>query len=553
MPAVTSDRRAQSRKLLLAGYLLAQLLFVFVASDAFLVRVDDSYYYFGIARHVVDDGIYSFDGIHLSNGFQPLWQFVLVGITWLAKVLGVTGRHTMPYVFFTVAAGINTLSAWLGLRLADRHFGEGTREAQIASYAALWIPGLTISLNAGMESVVNWPLLLLFFTLLGDDQRRIGLTGMDRRRFLSLVATSVLLVYARLDNAIILAITVLYLAVRDRNLETVKRSAVWGAGTLALWAPLLAWGQKTFASPTPVSGTVKMWNTAHFIEKEGVGTYVVTVVKAFVLSLFGLPASALGMGFYEPVKPLVMRLGFSLVVAAMGIAFLALAALAFKVLRAARPKPRQAPPELLRLLAIVSVVHLLVLVTMFPDQWMYAGLIWYDLVEYLCLFVLVGWLGGWLASSFPEATWARASRVAKVVPAVALVPILLWRPAGPTEGQIHLRAAQWMDENLPPNAVVASHDAGVLGYFTRLPVVNLDGLVNSRSFLDDYLKKGKKKEYLYDAGITHLADIDCPKTPTARFRSMIRIPTEGRIVFTMKGNERDLDFCIVELVREPRP
>jgi hypothetical protein len=60
-------------------------------------------------------------------------------------------------------------------------------------------------------------------------------------------------------------------------------------------------------------------------------------------------------------------------------------------------------------------------------------------------------------------------------------------------------AAVWINDNLPDDAVLASWDAGVTGFYADQPVVNLDGVVNSpewdratedgaaavRRFLDD--------------------------------------------------------------------
>ena len=43
---------------------------------------------------------------------------------------------------------------------------------------------------------------------------------------------------------------------------------------------------------------------------------------------------------------------------------------------------------------------------------------------------------------------------------------------------------QVMNRALPEGSVIGSWDAGVVGYFSRFPVVNLDGLVNSHEYLD---------------------------------------------------------------------
>jgi hypothetical protein len=40
-------------------------------------------------------------------------------------------------------------------------------------------------------------------------------------------------------------------------------------------------------------------------------------------------------------------------------------------------------------------------------------------------------------------------------------------------------AALWVRDNTPPGTVIASWDAGIIGYFADRPVVNLDGVVNS--------------------------------------------------------------------------
>ena len=66
-----------------------------------------------------------------------------------------------------------------------------------------------------------------------------------------------------------------------------------------------------------------------------------------------------------------------------------------------------------------------------------------------------------------------------------------------------------MNRILPEGSVVGSWDAGVIGYFSRFPVVNLDGLVNSW----DYLRAGGPltprmtlEEPQRGFGLTHLAN-----------------------------------------------
>ena len=39
-------------------------------------------------------------------------------------------------------------------------------------------------------------------------------------------------------------------------------------------------------------------------------------------------------------------------------------------------------------------------------------------------------------------------------------------------------ASQWADKNLPPNAVIAAHDIGALGYFDNHELIDLAGLIS---------------------------------------------------------------------------
>ena len=41
----------------------------------------------------------------------------------------------------------------------------------------------------------------------------------------------------------------------------------------------------------------------------------------------------------------------------------------------------------------------------------------------------------------------------------------------------HLQAARWVDGNTPKNAVIATHDIGIVGYVTQRQIVDLAGLV----------------------------------------------------------------------------
>ena len=56
--------------------------------------------------------------------------------------------------------------------------------------------------------------------------------------------------------------------------------------------------------------------------------------------------------------------------------------------------------------------------------------------------------------------------------------------------------ALWVRDQLPEDATIWAGSAGILGYFSGRTVVNTDGLANDYDFLENYLEQGKRVEYL---------------------------------------------------------
>jgi hypothetical protein len=63
--------------------------------------------------------------------------------------------------------------------------------------------------------------------------------------------------------------------------------------------------------------------------------------------------------------------------------------------------------------------------------------------------------------------------------------------------------ARWLDANTPPDAVIAVHDIGAVGYFTRRPLLDLAGLVSPEvvPFIRD---EGRLYAYIRARGASYL-------------------------------------------------
>jgi hypothetical protein len=99
-----------------------------------------------------------------------------------------------------------------------------------------------------------------------------------------------------------------------------------------------------------------------------------------------------------------------------------------------------------------------------------------------------GRLATWAWSSMPRAAGALIATIAVLAPVVAWSPLLLRAHAEIAlfyahncENILHqqVRVGQWIDQNLPPNAIVGLNDAGAIAYYGRRSTLDLVGLTSA--------------------------------------------------------------------------
>jgi hypothetical protein len=137
---------------ILVAYVLVSAVSFWTSGERKLIDFfdDDAYYYFRIARNVVNEGKLTFDGQSITNGFHPLWLVVLLPffVIWKDPILVLRPIGT----FSVILAG---LAAYLGLRYVFRY--------SLLSYtlaAALVLTTIIGFGNTGMEITVLLPLMI---------------------------------------------------------------------------------------------------------------------------------------------------------------------------------------------------------------------------------------------------------------------------------------------------------------------------------------------------------------------------------------------------------
>jgi hypothetical protein len=92
----------------------------------------DSYHYLAIARKAQLAHIYTYDGVHVTNGFHPLWEYAIRG---MFSVLNLQTHEAQAIAVMLAALIASTagiiLAAVAVIRLTNRYF-----------LALLLVPGL---------------------------------------------------------------------------------------------------------------------------------------------------------------------------------------------------------------------------------------------------------------------------------------------------------------------------------------------------------------------------------------------------------------------------
>jgi hypothetical protein len=445
----------------LALLVLAYAVFVLFSSvvDLTFRTTDDSYYYFLTASNLAAGKGPTFDGLHPTNGFHPLWMLMLVPVYALFGDDPIRALRVVLLLLGVLGAG----TVWIAYRVLRT---AGTRLAAFALMPVFLSPILVNPMLNGLETGV---LLFLQFVLLAvcvgpNPLLRVG----DAARFAFVLS---LVFLARLDSVFLgagLGGVLVWDALR-RGAARHERSRLLRTGLvvlavgLVLVGPYLLWNHGSFGHWTPISGDLKS------------SFPVVTGYLRKLASphrLFGILLLAVG-----------------------GVSLVASFAFGFRRLTNAAPFRRA-----LLGLWIGALFHFA-----YSALYMSWGVHWWHFASYLpvALGAALLVIAEGLAAVRRPVVWAGG--IAAVLTVGSLAALLADATVRGEEHATWYGAAVWADENLPADAVVGMTDCGIFGYFSRRTTVNLDGVINGYAY-QDALAEGELSEFLREARVTHIAD-----------------------------------------------
>ena len=471
---------------------------------------DDAFYYFQIARNLAEGKFSTFDGgITRTNGYHPLWLLLVTPFHWVfdkeAALFAIKAFEIM-----LVAGGVALVAAaarlgrmpWVLMFAAlPTLYHIPFMIAGMEAAAALFMLGLfilTACLFARSPARWQWPLAAVAFALPWVRLEYIAIS-------LATTAALCLTEWSWQERAPSAS-----LGARARSARSVKAVVPFlaaGAGILVYFA----YNRLVFGGIVPVSGATKAAQSQRLWEKEGgysLAQNVQDTLQIFVFDhelLVALEVCAyllLVWWFARRSRSRQDWLLLAFLVGVFGLAAGHLAKFAQTVLTihpSLGPWPWYFVPAYLMTVLIVPVrcyVAIYFIRRFIGSKSQHA-------TNILSLgIVLAGAAFLFIKADFTE-PFQRFEAISvstrtddKWIEAVSYNE---WTEAV-------YGGTQLMNRVLPEGSVVGAWDAGVIGYFSRFPVVNLDGLVNSYDYFHARNRVRDGYAPLYrEFGITHFA------------------------------------------------
>jgi len=519
---------------------------------------DDTFYYLLPAWNAHQLGFVSFDGLHPTNGFHLLW----FGLVW---VLSGISADKVAFVRLTLAACV-VLNA--GVHLVILRAFKAMAQPRLAPFASVLWFSLSLSTSLYLRGMENSLHMLVFWAVVW--QVGVFFARLEKTGTTSLVPVTLVLVlnvWTRADSAVVSAavFTACAAALMWRSWSSSSRIAerakpVVLAGTLAALGGVaqMATYWLLGRSVVPVTAVVK--STSSVSEQgrgllDGFGAlatqtfpYLVLPVLSWIRTLWG-PLVLLSLALIlaaaftsrsgsgraartlltvtaAPASALLLFLAID--GALVPKAYLGLIALAILVdLRTADVRTKTLRSVWYAVAFAFVVYHTLALPLGMRFR-AYAD--WYYAPAH------VTWLLGYIFVG--RALWgAQPDRVVRrsMTFGFAAVAMVLAIAAGTTAISGYqpvpilsakYRAARWVAQHTDRDTVLASWNAGVLGYFSDRTLINLDGLVNSI----DYARALRSPEfrtvdYLHANDVDYVIDWSIPTDVQSALQSVTSFPT----------------------------
>jgi hypothetical protein len=477
-----------------------------LARNGFLY--DDSFYAFQIARNIADGEGMTFDGIHPTTGFQPLYVFLLVPVFMLSG-----SDPAFPiHIALSMLAIFSGLTAYMLYRITIRYVGFS---AAITATLIWGFSPIVIRQTAnGLETAIAAFMIaasVLYYLARVRDKADTPLS-----RFFVLGLLLGLSIVSRIDGTFLALIIVLdYLFVMKRrggSFRDLARLMLVPAGVLVLYGPWVLFNIAESGSIIQDSGRATRFLSLAYTSYFGYGpeslafkgpdiSFIWRHLEHAISSLKVIPPVQV---FFRATEKLDIMFGTGAAFRITGniAGFILLIGAGITILGWRRDGRRSKRGEVDFLLLYSGVLilsySLYIFGAFFFMRYFYP--IYLVACVYLAFFLQDGF--DWLRArsvTFKRATVAAAAVYLFFFSIFSYSQAFRTHPVYP-----YYDIAQWIDTNTGDEDTLGVFQCGTIGYLCDRKVINLDGKVNREAFFA--LEAGNLAEYLKDEGIDVVID-----------------------------------------------
>ncbi len=485
---------------------VAWLDFSVLARNGFLY--DDSFYAFQIARNMAEGEGMTFDGIHPTTGFQPLYVFLLVPVFLLSG-----SDPALPiHIALSMLAIFSGLTAYMLYRITRRYVGfmAAITATLIWAFSPIVIRQTANGLETAISAFMIAASVLYYLTRVRDKDEP------PPSSFFVLGLLLGLSIVSRIDGTFLALIMMLdYLFVMKKRGAASRRLAgliLVPAGVLLLYGPWLLFNVVESGSIIQDSGRATRFLSLAYASYFGYGpeslafkgpdiSFIWTHLEHAVSSLKVIPPVQV---FFRSAEKLDVMLGTGAAIRIAGniAGFILLAVTGIAILRWRRDSRRSKRGEVDFLL--LYSVTLMISYSLYIFGAFFFMRYFYPIFLVACIY-----LAFFLQDGFD---WVRGRSAAfrKIAVGAAAVYIFVFsffsysqafksNPVYP-----YYDIARWIETNTREEDKLGVFQCGTIGYLCDRSVINLDGKVNREAFFA--LESGRLAEYVKDEGIDVVID-----------------------------------------------
>ncbi len=495
--------------------ILVRLFLLWGGSPEYTVSLvpDDAFYYLKIALNVSDGKGSTFDGIHATNGYHPLWLIVCSSVALLTQPLPSDSTSLLDYLRVIVSLEMFLGIVAFGLvYFASRRFGSKPL-ARILLAVGFGFPFLFYGMSDGLES----GLVLLGLSSILYTCSRVGAwNAFAEKDFLTLGLLFSLLIMARLDTVFFLVafcISCLYFPRFDSQHQNKSHGEVFRsiacllAPTGLMLSVYLYINYSTFGVLLPVSGSLK----SHFSFSNITVSRFSGHSGGFLVQL----VSVSGALYYLTRKRGLTSIEQAYV--SLGIYLL------------------------------LCFLYYTLFVRWGIHRWYFVPA-WFTFFFGAALFFEKSSRGA--HSNVPSKLMGFAL-VATVLVSLLIHGVYYTGRSKRAFQSKSYTAAQWVNETYDQPQRFAMSDSGSFGYFSNHSVINLDGLVNEPSYLST-LEDSGLMNYLQETNIDYFVyhGVEASKVEPGYGSFTYRLPLHLRenledYKSSLRLNERDEVYRVV--------